>query len=99
MDLVVSVVQYTIRLIFRFSLTDPKKTTPERIMQAKIFLENGVITEDQFLEMTNGESPIETIDESELLLKIFSTVNSIEHRINKLESLVIKLLTERNPPS
>ncbi len=68
-------------------------------MQAKIFLENGVITEDQFLEMTNGESPIETIDESELLLKIFSTVNSIEHRINKLESLIIKLLTERNPPS
>ena len=73
--------------------------TPERIMQARIFLENGVITEDQFLEMTNGESPIETIDESELLLKIFSTVNSIEHRINKLESLIIKLLTERNPPS
>ena len=68
-------------------------------MQARIFLENGVITEDQFLEMTNGESPIETIDESELLLKIFSTVNSIEHRINKLESLIIKLLTERNPPS
>ena len=80
-------------------MTDPKKMTPERIMQAKIFLENGVITEDQFLEMTNGESPIETIDESELLLKIFSTVNSIEHRINKLESLIIKLLTERNPPS
>ena len=80
-------------------MTDPKKMTPERIMQAKIFLENGVITEDQFLEMTNGESPIETIDESELLLKIFSTVNSIEHRINKLESLIIKLLTERNAPS
>ena len=80
-------------------MTDPKKMTPERIMQARIFLENGVITEDQFLEMTNGESPIETIDESELLLKIFSTVNSIEHRINKLESLIIKLLTERNPPS
>ena len=80
-------------------MTDPKKMTPERIMQAKIFLENGVITEDQFFEMTNGESPIETIDESKLLLKIFSTVNSIEHRINKLESLIIKLLTERNPPS
>ena len=80
-------------------MTDPKKMTPERIMQAKIFLENGVITEHQFLEMTNGESPIETIDESELLLKIFSTVNSIEHRINKLESLIIKLLTERNPTS
>ena len=80
-------------------MTDQKKVTPERIMQAKTFLENGVITEDQFFEMTNGESPIETIDESKLLLKIFSTVNSIEHRINKLEPLIIKLLTERNPPS
>ena len=80
-------------------MTDPKKMTPERIMQAKIFLENGVITEDQYLEMTNSESPIETIDESKLLLKIFSTVNSIEYRINKLESLIIKLLTETNPIS
>lgn len=80
-------------------MTDPKKMTPERIMQAKIFLENGVITEDQFLEMTNSESSIETIDESKLLLKIFSTVNSIEYRINKLESLIIKLLTETNPTS
>ena len=65
-------------------------------MQAKILLENGVITEDQFVEMTNGESPIVTSDESKLLLKIFSTVNSIEQRINKLESLIIKLLTETN---
>ena len=80
-------------------MTDPKKMTPERIMQAKIFLENGVITEDQFVEMTNGESPIEPIDESKLLLKILATVNSIEHRINKLESLIIKLLSETNHTS
>ena len=66
--------------------------TPERIMQAKIFLENGVITEDQFLEMTNGESTTETVDETKLLLKILDTMNSIEHRINKLESLIIRLL-------
>ena len=80
-------------------MTDQRKVTPERIMQAKTFLENGVITEDQFLEMTKGESPTETIDESKLLLKILDTMNSIEHRLNKLESLLIRLLpgTDHSP--
>ena len=80
-------------------MTDQRKVTPERIMQAKTFLENGVITEDQFLEMTNGKSTTETVDESKLLLKILDTVNSIDHRINKLESLIIRLLprTDHSP--
>ena len=80
-------------------MTDQRKVTPERIMQAKTFLENGVINEDQFLEMTNGKSTTETVDESKLLLKILDTVNSIEHRINKLESLIIRLLpgTDHSP--
>ena len=73
-------------------MTDQRKVTPERIMQAKTFLENGVITEDQFLEMTNGKSTTETVDESKLLLKILDNINSIEHRIDKLESLIIRLL-------
>ena len=73
-------------------MTDQRKVTPERIMQAKTFLENGVITEDQFLEMTNGKSTTETVDESKLLLNILDTMNSIEHRMNKLESLIIRLL-------
>ena len=73
-------------------MTDQRKVTPERIMQAKTFLENGVINEDQFLEMTNGESTTETVDESKLLLNILDTMNSIEHRMNKLESLIIRLL-------
>ena len=75
-------------------MTDQRKVTPERIMQAKTFLENGVITEDQFLEMTNGKSTTETVDESKLLLKILDTMNSIEHRISKLESLISRLLPE-----
>ena len=80
-------------------MTDQRKVTPERIMQAKTFLENGVITEDQFIEMTEGESPTETIDESKLLLKILDTMNSIEHRLNKLESFIIRLLpgTDHSP--
>ena len=73
-------------------MTDQRKVTPERIMQAKTFLENGVITEDQYLEMTNGESTTDTVDESKLLLKILDTMNSIENRINKLESMIIRLL-------
>ncbi len=63
-------------------------------MQAKTCLENGVITKDQFIDMTNGESPTETVDESKLLLKILDTMNSIEHRISKLESLISRLLPE-----
>ena len=80
-------------------MTEQRKVTPERIMQAKTFLENGVITEDQFIEMTKGESPTETIDESKLLLKILDTMNSIEHRLNKLESFIIRLLpgTDHSP--
>ena len=80
-------------------MTDQRKVTPERIIQAKTFSENGVITEDQFVEMTNGESTKETVDESKLLLKILETMNSIEHRINKLESLMIRLLpgTDHKP--
>ena len=73
-------------------MTDQRKVTPERIMQAKTFLENGVITEDQYLEMTNGKSTTETVDESKLLLKILDTMNSIEHRMNTLESLIIRML-------
>ena len=80
-------------------MTEQRKVTPERLMQAKTFLENGVITEDQFLEMTNGKSTTETVDESKLLLKILDTINSIEHRIDKLESLIIRLLpgTDHTP--
>ena len=80
-------------------MTDQRKLTPERIIQAKTFLENGVITEDQFIEMTKGEPSTETIDESKLLLKILDTMNSIEHRLNKLESLIIRLLpgTDHSP--
>ena len=80
-------------------MTDQRKLTPERIIQAKTFLENGVITEDQFHEMTNGKSTTGTVDESKLLLKILDTMNSIEHRLNKLESLIIILLpgTDHSP--
>ena len=41
-------------------MTEKKKLTPERLVQAKAFYENGVINKDQFIEMTHGQSNLET---------------------------------------
>ena len=60
-------------------------------MQAKAFLDNGVISKDQFIEMTHGKSDYETNDDSQQLLKIFDKINAIEQHLLKLESLISKL--------
>ena len=60
-------------------------------MQAKAFLDNGVISKDQFIEMTRGQSDYETNDDSQQLLKIFDKINAIEQHLLKLESLISKL--------
>lgn len=60
-------------------------------MQAKAFLDNGVISKDQFIEMTHGQSDYETNDDSQQLLKIFDKINAIEQHLLKLESLISKL--------
>ena len=72
-------------------MTDKKKLTPDRLMQAKAFLDNGVISKDQFIEMTHGQSDYETNDDSQQLLKIFDKINAIEQQLLKLESLISKL--------
>ena len=72
-------------------MTDKKKLTPDRLMQAKAFLDNGVISKDQFIEMTHGQSDYETNDDSQQLLKIFDKINAIEQHLLKLESLISKL--------
>ena len=72
-------------------MTDKKKLTPDRLMQAKAFLDNGVISKDQFIEMTHGQSDYETNDDSQQLLKIFDKINAIEQHLQKLESLISKL--------
>ena len=63
-----------------------EKLTPDRLMQAKAFLDNGVISKDQFIEMTHGQSDYETNDDSQQLLKIFDKINAIEQHLLKLES-------------
>ena len=60
-------------------------------MQAKAFLDNGVISKDQFIEMTHGQSDYETNDDSQQLLKIFDKISAIEQHLLKLESLISKL--------
>ena len=72
-------------------MTDKKKLTPERLMQAKAFLDNGVITKEQFIEMTHGQSDYETEDDSNQYQKILDRMNAIEQHILKLESLITKL--------
>ena len=72
-------------------MTEQKKLPPGRLMQAKAFLDDGVITKEQFLEMTHGQSDLEEIEDSKLLLSIYDIVNSIEKRITRLESLMFEL--------
>ena len=72
-------------------MTDKKKLTPDRLMQAKAFLDNGVISKDQFIEMTHGQSDYETNDDSQQLLKIIDKIDAIEQHLLKLESLISKL--------
>ena len=72
-------------------MTDQKKLTRERLMQAKAFLDNGVISQDQFMEMTHGQSDYEVNDDSQQLTKILNKINAIEKHLMKLESLISKL--------
>ena len=73
-------------------MTEEKKLPLGRLIQAKAFLDDGVITKEQFLEMTHGQSDLEEIEDSKLLQRIYDTVNSIEKRITRLESLIFELV-------
>ncbi len=73
-------------------MTEKKKLTPERLMQAKAFYENGVINKDQFIEMTHEQSNLETSEKSDLLPNILDAVNKIELRLKNLEILISELV-------
>ena len=74
-----------------------KKLTNERLIQAKAFLDNGVITEEQFVEMTHGQAEPDAVDESQVLGMIFDRINKIEQRLLGIESSV-RLLTQNVQP-
>ena len=65
-----------------------KKLTNERLIQAKAFLDNGVITEEQFVEMTHGQAEPDASDESQVLGMIFDRIKKIEQRLLGIESSV-----------
>ena len=56
-------------------MKEQKKLTSERLMQAKAFLDNGVITEEQFIEMTHGQVEPESTGDSQVLGMIFDKMN------------------------
>ena len=72
-------------------MTEQKKLTPERLMQAKTFLDDGVITKDQFIEMTHGQADTLEENESQELAKIFDKINTIEQRLMRIETALEQL--------
>ena len=60
-------------------------------MQAKAFLDDGVITKDQFIEMTHGQADPQEENESQELNKIFDKINIIEQRLMRIETALGKL--------
>ena len=78
-------------------MKEQKKLTSERLMQAKTFLDNGVITEEQFIEMTHGQAEPEATEESQVLSMIFDRINKIEQRLTGIESS-ISLLAQKIQP-
>ncbi|WP_186484012.1 hypothetical protein [Synechococcus sp. A15-127] len=75
---------------------DSKRITPERYMQAKTFLENGVISKQQFLEMTSGYTEIEEDSSSQMLANIQKIVNDMEFRLKRLEQMIQILIDSKN---
>ena len=78
-------------------MKEQKKLTSERLMQAKAFLDNGVITEEQFIEMTHGQVEPESTGDSQVLGMIFDRINKIEQRLIGIESS-ISLLAQKIQP-
>ena len=65
-------------------------------MQAKTFLENGVISKEEFLEMTSGYTETEADSSSQMLANIQKIVNSMELRLKRLEGMIQVLIDSKN---
>ena len=78
---------------------DSKRMTPERYMQAKTFLDNGVITKEEFLEMTNGYSEMEEDSSSQILANIQKIVSNMDLRLERLEDMIQIVIDGRNSQS
>ena len=79
-------------------MTDAKRNVkghqnlaPERYMQAKTFLDNGVISEEQFLEMTRGQANLEEESDS-ILANMQKTIQEIDARLRRMEIILTKMV-------
>ena len=79
-------------------MTDAKRNVkghqnlaPERSMQAKTFLDNGVISEEQFLEMTRGQANLEEESDS-ILANMQKTIQEIDARLRRMEIILTKMV-------
>ena len=79
-------------------MTDAKRNVkghpnlaPERYMQAKTFLDNGVICEEQFLEMTRGQANLEEESDS-ILANMQKTIQEIDARLRRMEIILTKMV-------
>ena len=68
-------------------------------MQAKTFLDNGVITKEEFLEMTNGYSEMEEDSSSQILANIQKIVSNMDLRLKRLEDMIQIVIDGRNSQS
>ena len=64
---------------------------PERYVQAKTFLDNGVISKEQFLEMTRGQANLEEENES-ILANMQTTIQEIDARLRRMEIMITKMV-------
>ena len=60
-------------------------------LQAKTFLDNGVISEEQFLEMTRGQANLEEESDS-ILANMQKTIQEIDARLRRMEIILTKMV-------
>ena len=70
---------------------DQPKLSPERYVQAKTFLDNGVITKEQFLEMTHGQAEPEAESNTHLLIGLQKSINDLDLRLKSMEGMMAQL--------
>ena len=70
---------------------DQPKLNPDRYMQAKTFLENGVITKEQFLEMTHGQADLEEACDADSLAALQKSIAEIDQRQRRMEIMLAQM--------
>ena len=75
----------------KMSTDDQSKRSKDRYIQAKTFYDNGVISQEQFLEMTKGLENPENESEATILKGIKQTLHTMDQRLNRLETMIARI--------